>query len=137
MVMLFASAFAHTAGLVAALAGVRVPYLVTHKTRQPSGLRQVRLHMLTGTVSVAAVLYALVTAQPDAAVLELLALWNAAMMGAVVWIALDEEAYQRRQRASSPREERTGAHAALLEDRSRAAAGRLVAGPVVGRALER
>ena len=137
MVMLFASAFAHTAGLVAALAGVRVPYLVTHKTRQPSGLRQVRLHMLTGTVSVAAVLYALVTAQPDAAVLELLALWNAAMMGAVVWIALDEEAYQRRQRASSPREERTGAHAALLEDRPRAAAGRLVAGPVVGRALER
>ncbi|MDR7481637.1 MAG: glycosyltransferase [Armatimonadota bacterium] len=137
MVMLFASAFAHTAGLLAALAGIRVPYLVTHKTRQPSGLGQVRLHLLVATVSVAAILYSLVTAQPDAALLQLLTLWNAVMMGTTVWIALDEETYWRHADPSRPTRERTGAHGTPLENRPLGAADRLAAGPVVGRALER
>ncbi len=122
MVLLFASCFAHTAGLVAAVAGRRVPYFVTAKSRQASGLARVRAHMAAAVLSVGAVAYSFWARQPEAGFMQILALWNAAMMGGAVWIALEEE--------SEP-------HETLVEGGQTAAARHLAGGPVVGDPLGR
>lgn len=94
MILLFASAFAHTAGLLAAAANVRVPYLVTAKARQAAGLRQVRAHIAIAGLSVLAILYSLWMNQQAAGLMQAFALWNAVMMGGVIWIAVWEEDQQ-------------------------------------------
>jgi hypothetical protein len=94
-IMQFAACFAHVAGLIAAATGARVPYLVTAKTAdRRGGLGQVRLHAGIAAASAAIALYSVWVAQPDALVLRACALWNAAMMSVVVWIAIDEGKHQ-------------------------------------------
>jgi cellulose synthase (UDP-forming) len=91
-VMQFAACFAHVAGLIAAMAGTRVPYIVTAKgSPRRGGLGPVRLQGAVAAASGALALHSWWVAQPDALVLRACALWNAAMMGIVVWIALNEE----------------------------------------------
>ncbi len=122
MVLLFASCFAHVSGLIAAVTGARVPYLVTAKSRQRAGLASVRPHIAVASLSVLAVAYSFLTSQPEAGFMQILALWNAAMMGGAVWIALEEE--------SEP-------DATLVEDGQAGSARRLAGGPVVGDPLGR
>lgn len=123
MVLLFASCFAHAAGLMAALARTHVPYLVTSKSRQSAGLARVRPHIAVAAASVLAVAYSFWTSQPEAGFMQILALWNAAMMGGAVWIALEEE---------------SGAHDETLVEGGQAGAARSLAGdPVVGDPLGR
>lgn len=105
MTMLFASCFAHTAGLVAALRNVRVPYLVTAKGG--SGQAEsayARPHALVAAASCGAVLYSIWMGQPqDALLMQACAAWNAAVMGTAVWIAHHGDAGGRKRgvRASS------------------------------------
>ncbi len=93
MTMLFASCFAHTAGLVAALRNVRVPYLVTAKSGSgQAGTVHTRPHALMAAASCGAVLYSVWMGQPSEAwLMRACAAWNAAVMGAVVWIAHNDE----------------------------------------------
>lgn len=93
MTMLFASSFAHTAGLVAALRSVRVPYLVTAKGgRGQTGAAHTRPHALVAAASCGAVLYSVWMGQPaETWLIRACAAWNAAVMGAVVWIANRDE----------------------------------------------
>lgn len=118
MVLLFASCFAHVSGLVAAVARTPVPYLVTAKHRQRSDLSRVWPHVVVAAATCLAVGYSFWTVQPQAGFMQVLALWNAAMMGSAIWIALEE-------RGVEP-------HGAVVEDRQAAAVHRLDGGPVVG-----
>lgn len=122
MVLLFASSFAHVAGLIAAIARTRVPYFVTAKSRQSTRLARVRPHLAVSALSVLAVAYSFWTSQPEAGFMQILALWNAAMMSGAVWIALEEE-YEP--------------YETLVEDGQAGAARRLAGGPVVGDPLGR
>ena len=108
-VMLFASCFAHAAGLIAALRNVRVPYIVTAKGGSFSpGLTHVRLHALGAGVSSAAVLYSLWVGQPaEGWFLQICAVWNASMMGAIVWIAVDQAGGQNRDARLAGQQNRT------------------------------
>ncbi len=91
-VMQFAACFAHSAGLVAAIVGTPVPYIVTVKRGAArGGLGQVRPHAAVAMLSGAMVLYSLWVNQPDAAVIRAYAAWNALMMIVVVRIAMKEE----------------------------------------------
>jgi cellulose synthase (UDP-forming) len=104
-IMLFAACFAHAAGLIAAVTGARVPYIVTAKGRtRRGGLGQVRLHAAIAAASVAIALYSLWVGQSDAMVLRACALWNAVLMSFVVWIAINEEE-RHGDEAGAPRPE--------------------------------
>lgn len=122
MVLLFASCFAHVAGLIAAIARINVPYLVTTKSRQSAGLAGVRPHIAVAAASIIAVAYSFLTSQPEAGFIQILAIWNAAMMGGAVWVALEEE-YE-------PHEE-------LVEGSQGGVVRRLAGDPVVGDPLGR
>jgi cellulose synthase (UDP-forming) len=105
-IMQFAACFAHTAGLIAAGAGTRVPYIVTAKGgARRGGLGQVRPHAAVAAASGAMALYSLWVGQPDAVVMRTCALWNAVMMGIVVWIAIKEEGSQRDEAGTQRPEE--------------------------------
>jgi len=93
MVMQFAACFAHVTGLIAAIVGTRVPYIVTAKGGGGrGGLGQVRPHAAIIALSAIVVFHSLWINQPDAGLMRAFAAWNASMMGAVMWIALKDEA---------------------------------------------
>ncbi len=90
MVLLFASCFAHTAGLLAAAARLSIPYFVTAKRARPGGLRPLRPHIAMAVASVVAVAYSFLAGHPAAGVVQLAALWNAVMMTGAIWFGLEE-----------------------------------------------
>jgi cellulose synthase (UDP-forming) len=92
MVMLFASCFAHVAGLVAAALNVRVPYLVTAKGRTGQrALLQVWLYAVIAVTSGLALLHSLMAGQSGMWLVWACAVWNMSVMGAVVLIAQEEQ----------------------------------------------